>query len=359
MGEKIRNAADAAQLKKDIAVAYRVAAVSIKEDPDNYDSANSKFEDAVQTAIQDATARASAEMNRLAKVRVAYRNYKIVSGVKLTAAIVGTAAGAASLAMAPFTGPAMVVSAAGVLKGAKVIGDQIADLSMSGEEMIRELKRDVGNLQDRYSEWKGAGIGTAEVGSTLVNAIAPTILPTIKRCASHCDTANSKIDGMETKASDLYIKLNNTLDAQQKADENIQNWIRDNKQAVTGNVKKSAVKLMGAMKSNREQVTALIGKITDLNSSVTKARTDLGKIDKQIKALSSREPTIAKFTEVFIEIGATVGFLTSANVGWPDAYQITETAKGVSDMVGNIVGSLDGAVGAAEEMKGFVDDLRG
>lgn len=359
MAEKIKNAADFAQLKKDIAVGYHKAAAAIKANPDAFNQANSAFESAVQTAIQAATGRASEELNRLADVKVEYRNYRIISGVKLGATIAATTAGVASLAMAPFTGPAMVISAAGVLKGAKVIGDQIADLSMSAEEMIRELQADVKGLNKRYSEWKGSQIGGAEVASTLVNALAPTIFPTIKRCASHADTIVSKINGIETKAGALSVQLNKTLDAQTSADSDIKKWIKDNKKAIDNSVQKSAVKLLQILAGNQTKVTGLIEKISTMNTQVTKARADHKRLDTQIKALSAREPTIAKFAEVLVEIGASVTFLASANVGWPDAYKLTEGAKAVSDMIGNVVGSLDGAVGAAEEMKGFIDDLRG
>jgi len=359
MAEKIKNAADFAQLKKDIAVGYHKAAAAIKANPDAFNQANSAFEGAVQTAIQAATGRASEEMNRLAGIKVEYRNYRIISGVKLGATIAATTAGVASLAMAPFTGPAMVISAAGVLKGAKVIGDQIADLSMSAEEMIRALQTEVKGLNKRYSEWKGSQIGGAEVASTLVNALAPTIFPTIKRCASHADTVVSKINGIETKTGALSVQLNKTLDAKTAADSAIKSWIKDNKKAIDSSVQKSAVKLLKTMAENQSKVAALIDKIGTMNTQVTKARADHKKLDTQIKALSAREPTIAKFAEVMVEIGASVTFLASANVGWPDAYNITEGAKAVSDMIGNVVGSLDGAVGAAEEMKGFIDDLRG
>jgi len=297
-------------------------------------------------------------MNRLVGVKVEYRNYRIKAGVKLAATITGTVAAIASIASAPFTGPTVIISAIGVMKGAKAIGDQIADLAMTAEEMIRELQRDVKGLQDRYKEWSGAAIGTAELTSTLVNAIAPTIFPTIKRCASHCGTIASKINGMETRAGALSIELNKVLDNQTQADTAIANWIKDNKQAVTGDVAKSATKLMKALKTNREQVNALIEKITKLNSNVIAARKDNSKLKEKVDALSASEPTIFKFAEVFVEIGVSVAFLVTANVGWPDAYPIMETSKAVTDMIGNVVGSMDGAYGAAMEMKGFVDDLR-
>jgi len=359
MAQKLKDAASFASLKKDIALAYREAAMLLKKNPKAIDGANSAFETSVDIAIRDAAARASTEMNRLVGIKVEYRNYRIKAGVKLAATVAGTIAGAASIASAPFTGPTVIISAIGVLKGAKSIGDQLADLSMTAEEMIRELQKDVRGLQKRYADWKGAAIGTAEVTSTLVNAIAPTIFPTIKRCASHCGTVESKINGMETKAGALSVTLNKTLDAQEKADAAIKQWITTNKSAVTGDVAKSAKKLMTAMKSNREEVTKLIGKISTLNNNVTKARKDNATLKTKIDALSASEPTIFKFAEVFIEIGTTVAFLASANVGWPDAYPIMETSKAITDMIGNVVGSLDGAYSAAMEMKGFVDDLRG
>ena len=268
-------------------------------------------------------------------------------------------AGVASIAMAPFTGPAVVISAMGVLKGAKVIGDQLSDLTMSADELLKVLQTEMKGLNSRYKEWQGAGIGTVEVTSTLVNAIAPTIFPTIKRCAGHADTIVSKVNGIETKAGAFSVELNKTLDAQEVAGQAVQKWIKGNETAVNANVKNSAVKLLTAMKTSRADVNKLIAKITKMNSQVTTARAHHKTLDNQISALSAREPNIAKFAEVLVEIGASVGFLTSANVGWPDAYPLAETAKSISDMNGNVVGSFDGAVGAAEEMKGFIDDMRG
>jgi len=115
---------------------------------------------------------------------------------------------------------------------------------------------------------------------------------------------------------------------------------------------------MTTMKSNREQVAKLITKITKLNSDVNAARKDNAELKEKVDALTASEPTIFKFAEVFVEIGVSVAFLASANIGWPDAYPIMETSKAVTDMISNVVGSMDCAYSAAMEMKGFVDDLR-
>lgn len=359
MAQKIKDAAKFDQLKKDIAVAYLKAAKTVKADDSAFNRANTVFENDFETAVQSAVDRAGNEMYRLASVRSEYRNYRIKAGAKLTMTVVGTIAGGASLALAPFTGPAMVISALGVLRGAVAIGDQIADLSMSAEELIRELKADVKNLTSRYRDWKGSQIGGTEVGVTLVNAILPTFFTTIKRCASHCGTIGSKINGIETQAGNASIKLNQALDAQQTVQTQVGKWVKANKTHINGQLKTSVKKLLVALKTNEQKVDGLIEQIGNLNDRVRKARTDQQKLNRAIQALSAKEPTAAKFAEVFIEIGSSVGFLVSANVGWPDAYNIAESAKAVVDGIGNAVGSLDGAVAAAEEVKGQFDDIRG
>ena len=126
-----------------------------------------------------------------------------------------------------------------------------------------------------------------------------------------------------------------------------------------GQLKTSVKNLLIALKTNEKEVDGLITQIGNLNDRIRKARADQQKLSQAIQTLSAKEPTAAKFAEVFVEIGSSVGFLVSANVGWPDAYNIAETAKAVVDGIGNAVGSLDGAVAAAEEVEGLFDDIRG
>lgn len=356
MGQKIRDAADFGQLKKDIAVAYVTAAKAVKADDNAFNKANADFELAVDKAIRAAVGRASDEMHRLVGIRIEYRNYRIKSGVKLGLTVAGTVAGGVSLALAPFTGPAMAVSALGVIKGAVSIGEQIADLSMQAEEKLAELKADVSNLQNRYKGWPGFDIGSAEVGMTLVNAIAPTFFTTIKRCASSSGTVGSKINGLETKAGDMSIKLNEAITAQTDAKREISAWYKNNKNHLDKKLEAEIAKLLKALKENEKEVGELLTNTQKMNDRVKAARKDHAIWDKAIQELAAREPTAAKFAEVFIQIGASVGFLVSANVGWPDAYNIAESAKAVVDGIGNGVATSDAAWSAAESLRDEVKE---
>lgn len=358
VGQKVRDAADFAKLKTDIALAYGKAAKTIKADDSKFNQANSVFENDVEDAIQQAVARAGEELHRLANVRTAYRNYKIKSGATLAVTITGTVAGGVSLALAPFTGPAMVVSALGTIRGAVSIGKQIGLLSMEAEELIGRVRTNVNQLKSRYEDWSGAQIGGSEVGVTLVNAIAPTFFSTIKSCAGECDQIGDKINGIETKAGDVSTELNNTLDAQVTLKTEIGKWVKANKTHVNGQLQNSVKKLLAQLKENEKQVGDLLEEVGTLNARVKKARADQQKLSKAINALSAREPTVAKFTEVFIEVGSSVGFLVSANVGWPDAYNIAESTKAVVDGIGNAAGVADGLKGLVENVKGEIDDLR-
>ncbi len=359
MGQKIRDAADFKQLGKDILVAYVKAAQTVKADSTKFNQANSTFERDFETALEASVGRAGAELHRLAGVRTDYRNYKIKSGAQLALTITGTVAGAVSLGLAPFTGPAMAISALGAVRGAVSTGKQIALLSMEAEELIVRVQKNVRGLDKRYKEWSGAQIGGSEVGVTLVNAIAPTFFSTIKSCAGECDQIGDKINGIEVEAGDVSIKLNKAIDDQETLLKDTRAWIKANRLEMNKKLENSFKSMLVEIKKNQTQVGEMIGEVGTLNSRLRKASVDQKKLSKLIGELSAKEPTAAKFAEVFVELGSSVGFLVAANVGWPDAYDVAKTAKAISDGIGNTVGVADGLKGLVENVKGEVDDLRG
>jgi hypothetical protein len=356
--EKIKNAADFKTLVKDIIAAYRNAAKMLAKNPDEHARANSKFNADVDSAVEAAVGRAAVEVNKICEVRTSYRNYRIKSGVKLGVTILGTAAGGASLALAPFTGPAMVISAIGVMRGAASIGDQIADLSASAEDLIREVQGDVKKLQTRYETWSKNQVGAAESGTTALNAFLPTVVNTIDRCKSHCDTILDKINGIDTKADKMSIKLNDTLDAQTKAKKAIEAWQKKHKDEINAKLDKEITKLLTGLKANEKKVAKLIGDVTTLNERVVKATADQKKLAGFIADLKSKQATWSKVANVGIEAASGVTFLVAANVGWPDAYNIATTAKAITDMTGNVVGTLTELESDASNVRDLVEEVK-
>jgi tetratricopeptide (TPR) repeat protein len=358
MAQKIKDAGDFKQLRKDILAAYLKAAVTVRGDRGKFKQANATFEKEFEDALEAAVGRASEELHRLAKVRVDYRNYKIKSGAQLGLTIAGATAAAVSIGLAPFSGPAMAISLLGAIRGAVSAGKQIALLSMQAEELINRVKANLKDLNKRYETWSGAQIGGAEVGVTLVNAIAPTFFSTIKNVGSECDQIGDKINGIEVQAGDVSIALNEAIDYQEELKATIKDWIKDNRMEMSPKLQKSFTAMLAELKKNEVAVGKLVNEVGTLNERVKKAGADQKKLSRSIAALSAREPTAAKFAEVFVEVGASVGFLVAANVGWPNAYDIAASTKAVVDGIGNAAGVADGLKGMVENVKGEVDNLR-
>jgi len=355
---RVTEAANVKKIVSDLAAVYSKLDTIVAADPSKFAVAETKFGEAVDRVIQEATGRASDEFHRLVGVKAQYRNYKIKTGIKLTLAISGTFAGGVSLALAPFA-PVMIFNAVGVIKGAVDIGEEIGKLSLSAEETARTLRRDVDGLVDRYKGWPGFDVGSIEVTVTLVNAISPTFFKTISSCSDDLGRLDNKIAGLEVEAGKLSTCLNLIIDEQKKFDTYLAGWIKQSKAGITPKIKFAVVALRTQMNASREAVEKMIEKITELNGRVNNARKDQKDLASKISALSAKEPTIAKFAEVFINTSANVGFLVSANVGWEDAYKIVESTKAVSDTIGNVSGSLDGAKSLAKDLKGLVDEARG
>ncbi len=354
---RMQDAANFDQVITEIAGFLSKLDKAVAANPDKFDAADKKFAAGVEKILKDATDRSSDELHRLVGVRVQYRNYKIKSGVKLTLAIAGTVGGAISLGLAPFA-PVMLVNAVGVIKGAVAIGEEIGKLSLTAEEMANSLRKDVDGLVERYKGWPGFDVGSVEVGVTLVNAITPTFFKTISSCGDDLGRLDAKIAGLEVQASDLSVKLNEILDEQTKFETYLKGWLKKSKTGISPEIKFAIVALKTQLKSNRGAVMAMIEKITSLNGRVDNTRGDLKDFAGKVAMLSTKEPTLAKFAEVFINTSANVGFLVSGNVGWEDAYKIAESTKAVTDMIGNVSGSVDGALSLAEDLKGLVDEVR-
>ena len=357
LAQSVRDAAKFGDTIKEIGAMYGKLAEVVRKDPSKFKAAANLFEKAVEKACQNAADRGSAELVRLAKVRTNYRNYKIKTTVNLTLAITGTVAGAVSLGLAPFTGGAsMIVTAIGVAKGAVEIGIQLAKIVSSAEELAAKLRSDIRKLLKRYQEVKSGTVGATEMGVTLVNAVSPLHFSTIKGCNGLCGEVGDKIDGLEVKAGDTSKKLTEVLDAQEKVTKGLRAWEREAKALLTPKEAKAIEKLFSKLDGSTKQVGDLIDKVIQLNQRVKRARADHRRLSADLKKLSGKEPTWAKVGEVLIDTSANVAFLVSANVSWPDAYQIAESTKAIIDVIGNVAGSLDGAKSLIEDAIDVIEE---
>ena len=119
---------------------------------------------------------------------------------------------------------------------------------------------------------------------------------------------------------------------------------------------KAIEKLFSKLDGSTKQVGDLIDKVIQLNQRVKRARADHRRLSADLKKLSGKEPTWAKVGEVLIDTSANVAFLVSANVSWPDAYQIAESTKAIIDVIGNVAGSLDGAKSLIEDAIDVIEE---
>ncbi|MCH8035727.1 MAG: hypothetical protein IIC53_01215 [Proteobacteria bacterium] len=357
LAQKVRDAAKFDKTIKEIGTMYGKLAEVVRKDPSKFKKAEDLFEKTVEKACQDAADRGSAELVRLTKVRTNYRNYKIKTTVNLTLAITGTVAGAVSLGLAPFTGGAsMIVTAIGVAKGAAEIGIQLAKIVLSAEELADKLRSDIRKLLKRYQEVKSGTVGATEMAVTLLNAVSPLHFSTIKGCNGLCGEVGDRIDGLEVKAGDTSKKLTEVLDAQEKVTKGLRAWEREAKALLTPKEAKAIEKLFSKLDGSTKQVGDLIDKVIQLNQRVKRARADHRRLSADLKKLSGKEPTWAKVGEVLIDTSANVAFLVSANVSWPDAYQIAESTKAIVDVIGNVAGSLDGAKSLIEDAIDVIEE---
>ena len=353
--QKIADAANHSQLIEDIVEACRLSIEDFKRNPTEQQEREEvqELEKAIENAIKAAVGRAAVEVYRLAKVRSAYRNYQIKTGVSITLNVAGLIGGVASLALAPLTfGPSIVLSAVALTKGAVSLGVTLGKASLSAEEAMGRLEERVAELIKRYDAAHENEVGAREVLSNTANALLPTFFNTIKECVGDCEQAERKIDGLEVKAEEASVLLDAILEKQEKIKKGLLKWQEENlKFDLTDKQVKLIQKLIDAAEDNVLEVHKQIKSLIKLNKRVAKCREDHEKLSQSVRTLAASEPTWSKVTNVFVPIVIGIGYTigTSPAIPGPDAYEFAKTGKMISDIAGTVAGSADNLKTVTEE----------
>lgn len=351
---KIAEAANFGKVVDDIVEACKLSVADFKANPTKQQEREEQkdLEKAVDEAIKEAIGRAAVEVYRQSKVKSAYRNYKIKTGVSITLNVAGLIGGVASLALAPLTfGPSIIISAVALTKGAVSLGTLIGKSILSAEEALFRLEERVAELIKRYHTASTSRVGGQEVLTNTVNALFPTTFNTIKECAGDCEQVDRKTDGLELRANEASSFLNTMLDKQEKIMKMLRKWESDNRKFLSDKDAKLITKLINKVEENKNGVVEQIQKVMVLNERVAKCREDNEKLSRAIGILKASEPTWAKVAEVLIPIVISIGYTvgTSPAMPGPDAYEFAKTGKLIADIGGTVAGSADNIKTITEE----------
>lgn len=354
---KMVAAANYTQLEKDLLAGYVEAAKIALKDSSKIDAANATFKKKVTEATSAALERATAEITRQLKVKSDYKKYKWTMRAKIVLAGAGAIAGTVSaVAVAPIPNPAVIISAIGAVKGFVQLGVDLKKLNDSAETMIVNTNKKLYALHDRYEKAKGSQVAAAELAVTTVNTFFPAFFKTIQSVEGDCDQIDSKIKGLDDKANDLAGKVDTALADQDKAMKIIELWEGQNEKGFDQRLTDYTKRLKSTLTQMRKNTHALLESTASMNARVAKARDQHETMASAVAILSAKEPTAAKWAEVFIGLTGSCVWLAAANApGWPDAVNVPAAVKDVADKIGNAAG---GTELAAESLKLVHDEVK-
>lgn len=360
--QKIKDAGDFGKLVSDIAVALKTADKNVGNGS-KLAAEQKKMDGAIEDAISDCIDRATAEAARLGKLKkkAAWANVKRAG--KLVLAIGGAAASVAGLAMTPFTlGVSTVAGCLGLAKASVEIGRQLADIASTAEMMANGIAKDLNTLKKQYDKWlrdpevKKAGgvsnkVGMAELTKRGVNALAPTMITTLKSVKDDVGTYDEKIDNLEVKADKLGDNLSDWLAKQREADKAFKEIQKLGRDSLSDTEFKLLTKILGNIDKITKRVDKIIKEMIKLNARVKKNRTNSSKLAKELKAISVKNPVWSEVGSAIFEVTASVAFSLAGNVNAPDPYKCAKTAADIINAVDLTREQIQQTVDLAENLR--------
>ena len=360
--QKIKDAGDFGTLVSDIAAALKTADKNVGKGA-SVDAQQKAFEKAIEQAISDCIDRATTEAGRLGKLKGKARWANIKRAGKLTLAVAGAAAAITGLALTPFTvGVSTIVGCIGLAKAGVEIGHQVADIAATAEMMANGIAKDLNSIKKQYGKWlsdpevQAAGgvsnkMGMAELTKRGVNALAPTMITTLKSVKEDVGTYDDKINNLEVKADDMGSNLSKWLDQQQKAEQAFKDIQKLGRDELDDKETKILTKILGGIDKSTKKIDGIIKDVIKLNARVKKNSTLSSKLAGELKAISVKNPLWSDIGSALFEVTTSVAFSLAGNINAPDPYLFASQAA-------NIINAVDLAREQIQQLESLAGDLR-
>ncbi len=271
---KAAEAGNFAKVINDIYLAYAKAADDIKKKPDSADAQKAIIQKKVEESVYAAAARASAEIERITKVRTDYRKYQVKCTGEIVLSVAGLVAGIVSISAGPFTGGAsVVIGCMALAKGAVDLGTKIGKLSLEAEDFAARLGGRISSLLKRYKDESDAYTGGRELVTTATNAVFPTTFKTISECSGDCGQLGDKINHLEVYAGDVSSTLNDLLDKQDTLSKTLKKWEQESAAVLKPNQVAAIMKVIKKLEDNAGEAGTLIKDVIAFNTRVKAMRT--------------------------------------------------------------------------------------
>jgi hypothetical protein len=92
-----------------------------------------------------------------------YKKYKVKSGVKVAMGSISLIVSAILTGVGGWTGAGTVIGIIGLIRSASTLGQQIYQLAIEAETVLKGLKADLSKLEDRYKDASKNAVGGQEV----------------------------------------------------------------------------------------------------------------------------------------------------------------------------------------------------
>jgi hypothetical protein len=152
---------------------------------------------------------------KLCAKRKEYTKYKIKIVVTITGAAAGLATSIGLMAATPFSGGlSAAASIIGMVKSVVTLAKEIGSACLEVEQSIKNLRKYIAATKALAPNLAKAKAN--EYTAAVLNKFFGLAQPNIKDCDSQIGTITQKLNGLEIKAHDMSIKLNQLLEKQEE-----------------------------------------------------------------------------------------------------------------------------------------------
>ena len=262
-------------------------------------------------------------------------------GLKITATIVGTAAGLATsiglTAAGGFTGGASAFfGVLGMVKSVITLGKEIGSAWMEVETAQAVLVKQIGFVG---AALKKTGAKKAnELGGAVASQFLGISQPTIKNCVAQMDTVEKKLIGIEIKTHEASKFLNKILDEEEKVKKDFMKEVvaklsKHSSPKAKDQIKKIEGKLDEIVGGPFRTIETQLSTVHELHDRFVKAEAKTAKLREKVDALNLLRTLDEKIFENLL-------ILVDIPLAAVGAMEVTDAAKKASQLVEGLTPTL-------------------
>jgi chromosome segregation ATPase len=269
-----------------------------------------------------------------------YKKYKLKSAVKVTMGSISLIVSTILTGVGGWTGAGTVIGIIGLIRSASTLGQQIYQLAIDAEKVLKGLESDLDKLEDRYKDASKNAVGGQEVALKVWAQVTTVELTSISKSEGQVDSLESKFKGIKEKAQSFASNVNQTIEKQDKLKKELEDY------------KKTLMDVASLSKDVQDAI-----KQTETNKKVLEKAEKA--LDVQLKAVDQTNDRIEAVGKGLKDVGDRLELLQSKDPKWSQvAKKLTPVLElGLSTSWSDVAGTLPGIAADLDENFGVLEKL--